>query len=156
AAQGPVLYWAAIHRRHHSCSDRQGDPHSPHLDRGEGIFGLLGGLWHAHLGWLFAHEVTDWGRFITDLLRDRGLFLVNRLYFLWVVLGLAIPTVLGGILSGTWWGALMGFLFGGLIRVVLVHHVTWSVNSICHVYGTAPFRAPDESRNNAWIALPSF
>jgi stearoyl-CoA desaturase (delta-9 desaturase) len=156
AAQGPVLYWAAIHRRHHSCSDRPGDPHSPHLDRGEGIAGLLGGLWHAHLGWLFTHEITDWGRFITDLLRDRGLFLVNRLYFLWVLLGLAIPTVLGGVLSGTGWGALMGFLFGGLIRVVLVHHVTWSVNSICHVYGTAPFRAPDESRNNVWIALPSF
>jgi stearoyl-CoA desaturase (delta-9 desaturase) len=156
AAQGPVLYWAAIHRRHHSCSDREGDPHSPHYDRGDGVLGLLVGLWHAHVGWLFHHEVTDWGRYITDLLRDRGLFLVNRLYALWVLLGLAIPTALGGLLAGTWRGALMGLLFGGLIRIFLVHHVTWSVNSLCHVYGTAPFRAPDESRNNAWIAVPSF
>jgi stearoyl-CoA desaturase (delta-9 desaturase) len=156
AGQGPVLHWAAIHRRHHSCADRPGDPHSPHLDREEGIRGLLVGLYHAHVGWLFDHEITDWGRFIPDLLRDRALFLVNRLYFLWVLLGLAIPTALGAILAGTIQGALMGLLFGGLIRIFLVHHVTWSVNSICHVYGSAPFRCADESRNNAWIALPSF
>jgi stearoyl-CoA desaturase (delta-9 desaturase) len=156
AAQGPVLSWAAVHRRHHAFSDREGDPHSPNFERGDGVVGLLVGLWHAHVGWLFEHEITDWGRYIADLIRDRGLYAVHRLYFLWVVLGLAAPTALGGLLSGTWQGALMGLLFGGLIRIFLVHHVTWSVNSICHVYGTAPFRAPDESRNNAWIALPSF
>jgi stearoyl-CoA desaturase (delta-9 desaturase) len=156
AAQGPVFFWAAIHRRHHAHSDRPGDPHSPHLDRGEGISGLLRGLWHAHTGWLFNHEVTDLGRYCPDLFRDRALYRINRLYFVWVLLGLAIPAALGLALTGSWWGAVTGFVWGGLVRVFFVHHVTWAVNSICHVYGTTPFRSRDESRNNAWLALPSF
>ncbi|HWP45777.1 MAG TPA: acyl-CoA desaturase [Candidatus Limnocylindrales bacterium] len=155
AAQGPVLFWAAIHRRHHAYSDQSGDPHSPHL-HGDGISGLLRGLWHAHTGWLFVHEVTDWSHYIPDLLRDTLLFKVNRLYFVWVFLGLLIPTLLGGILTGTWIGALQGFLWGGLIRTFLVHHTTWSVNSITHVCGTRPFHSRDESRNNFLIALLAF
>jgi stearoyl-CoA desaturase (Delta-9 desaturase) len=156
AAQGPILYWAAIHRRHHSCSDQPGDPHSPHVGQGAGLGGLLRGFWHAHVGWLFAHEITDWSRYGIDLLRDRTLFVINRLYFLWVVLGLALPAAVGGALTRSWHGALTGLVWGGLVRIFLVHHVTWGVNSICHIYGTTPFRSRDESRNNAWLALPSF
>ncbi len=155
AAQGPVLYWAAIHRRHHQYSDQPGDPHSPHL-HGEGVRGLLSGLWHAHIGWLFMHEITDWGRYIPDLLRDRVIFKVNQWYFVWVLIGLAIPTALAAIFTRTWIGALEGFLWGGLLRIFLEHHATWSVNSICHVYGNHPFHTRDESRNNIWFALISF
>jgi stearoyl-CoA desaturase (Delta-9 desaturase) len=155
AAEGPVLYWAAIHRRHHKYSDQVGDPHSPHLHE-EGLRGFVSGLWHAHMGWLFVHEVTDWVHYIPDLLRDRALFRVNRLYFLWVFLGLALPTAAGFLFTGTGQGALEGFLWGGLVRIFFDHHVTWSVNSICHVYGARPFQTKDESRNNIWMALPSF
>jgi stearoyl-CoA desaturase (delta-9 desaturase) len=151
AAQGPVFYWAAIHRRHHSSSDGPDDPHSPNHGRG-----LLGGLWHAHVGWLFVGEVTDWSRYILDLLRDPMLVAVHRLYFVWVLAGLAIPAGLGGLLSGTAGGVLTGLLWGGLIRIFLVHHVTWAVNSIGHRYGSRPFPTADESRNNFWLALPSF
>ena len=154
AGQGPVLYWAATHRRHHKYSDHVGDPHSPHL-HGEGLRGLVLGLWHAHMGWLFVHEVTDWGHYIPDLLRDKALFAVNRLYFLWVLLGLALPAGLGFLFIGTWQGILEGFLWGGLVHIFFDHHVTWSVNSICHVYGNRPFQTTDESRNNIWMALPS-
>jgi stearoyl-CoA desaturase (delta-9 desaturase) len=150
AAQGPVFYWAAVHRRHHSASDRPDDPHSPHQGRG-----LVGGLWHAHVGWLFVPEVTDWSHYILDLLRDPMLFAVHRMYFAWVLLGLAIPATVGGLFGGGP-GALTGFLWGGLIRIFLVHHITWAVNSICHRYGSRPFRTGDGSRNNFWLALPSF
>src|SRR5262249_19693152 len=125
AGQGPVLFWAAIHRRHHQYSDQPGDPHSPNL-HGDGVWGLLKGFWHAHTGWMFVHEITDWGRWIPDLLRDRALFRVNRLYFLWLFLGLAVPAVVGGVISGTWTGAVLGFLWGGLVRLFLLHHCTWA------------------------------
>lgn len=154
AAEGPVLFWAAIHRRHHKFSDTLDDPHSPHF-HGPGVRGMLKGLWHAHVGWLFVHEVIDWSRYIPDLLRDRRLFHVNRLYFVWLLLGLLIPTVVGGLLTWSWPGALSGLLWGGLVRIFFVHHVTWSVNSICHYYGSQPFQSRDEARNNAWLAVPS-
>jgi stearoyl-CoA desaturase (delta-9 desaturase) len=154
AAEGPVLFWAAIHRRHHKFSDTEDDPHSPHF-HGPGIRGMLLGLWHAHAGWLFVHEVTDWAHYIPDLLRDRRMFYVNRLYFVWIVLGLAIPAALGGLLTWSWLGALSGLLWGGLVRTFFVHHVTWSVNSICHYYGTQPFESRDEARNNPWLSILS-
>jgi stearoyl-CoA desaturase (Delta-9 desaturase) len=155
AGQGPVLYWAAIHRRHHSCSDQPGDPHSPHLHNA-GVGGWLRGFWHSHTGWLFHHEITDWGRYIIDLLRDPVLFRINRLYFVWVFLGLLIPAAIGGAVTGTWMGAFLGFLWGGLVRICLGHHTTWSVNSLCHLFGSRPYRSNDESRNNFLIALPAF
>jgi stearoyl-CoA desaturase (delta-9 desaturase) len=156
-AQGPVLYWAAIHRRHHAFSDRQGDPHSPHLS-GEGWLGWLRGLWHAHVGWLFVHEVTDWGRYVLDLLRDRMVYRINRLYFVWVLLGLAIPAALGGLLAWSWEGAGLGLLWGGLVRVCLCQHTVWAVNSLGHLYGSAPYRTQthDESRNNFWLSFAAF
>ncbi|HZE73380.1 MAG TPA: acyl-CoA desaturase [Pyrinomonadaceae bacterium] len=155
AAEGPVLFWAAIHRRHHSYSDRTGDPHSPHL-HGEGVWNTLRGFWHAHSGWMFRPELTGWAYYVPDLLRDRLLFQINRLYFLWMTLGLLLPAVLGGLLTLSWRGALLGFLWGGLVRVFLVHHTTWSINSICHMYGNRPFQTRDFSANNFWMALLSF
>jgi len=155
AAQGPVLYWVAVHRRHHALSDQPGDPHSPHLE-GDGLRGTLRGLWHAHTGWLFRHELPRATTYIPDLIRDRSLRRVSRLYFMWVALGLAIPAAIGGWLYGTGRGALQGLVWGGLVRIFVVQHVTWSINSICHVYGARPFRTVDYSANNAWLALLSF
>ena len=155
AAQGPLLFWAAIHRRHHAFSDREGDPHSPHL-HGPGVLNFFRGFWHAHTGWLFIPEVHDLGVFVPDLMRDSLVFKVSRLYLWWVLLGLAVPAALGGLLSGTWVGALRGLFWGGLVRIALGHHTTWSVNSICHIYGKRPYRSKDLSRNNFWLALPSF
>jgi stearoyl-CoA desaturase (delta-9 desaturase) len=154
AAQGPVLYWVAIHRRHHTYSDLDGDPHSPNLQREQ--MGALHRFWHAHTGWLFVHEVTTWGHYIPDLLRDKTLFKINQLYFFWVFLGLAFPAIGAGLYTGTWMGALQGFLWGGLIRIFFGHHTTWSVNSICHLWGSRPFESRDMSRNNFWLALSSF
>lgn len=152
AAQGPVLYWAGIHRRHHACSDRPGDPHSPH-GHGGGAAELLRGLWHSHIAWMFAHQCTDWARYIPDLRRDSLLLRINRLYFVWIFLGLLIPAVLGGVLTGTWTGALLGFLWGGLVRMFVGQHTIWGVGSLCHLYGSHPYRTHDESRNNFWISL---
>jgi stearoyl-CoA desaturase (delta-9 desaturase) len=155
-AQGPVLYWAAIHRRHHQYSDREGDPHSPYLyPEGASTRGQLRGLWHAHVGWLFTHEVTDWGRYVPDLLRDKAIFKINRYYPLWPVVGLIVPASLGGMWTGTWLGVLQGLLWGGLVRIFLAQQVTWGVNSIGHTYGRRPFKVEDRSTNNGWLALPS-
>ncbi len=155
AAQGPVLLWVAVHRRHHAMSDRPGDPHSPHL-HGDGVRGIVQGFWHAHTGWLFKHELPRAATYVPDLIRDRSLRSVSRFYALWVLLGLAIPTALGGWLHGSWSGAFEGFVWGGLVRVFVVQHVTWSVNSICHLFGSRPFRNADYSANNLWLALLSF
>jgi stearoyl-CoA desaturase (delta-9 desaturase) len=156
AAQGPVFYWAAVHRRHHSYSDRPGDPHSPHLGSGKGWGKTLARFWHAHTGWLFTPEAYDFGLYIPDLLRDRLLLKIDRLYFLWVALGLALPAAAGAWLNGGWSGAWEGFLWGGLVRIALTHHTTWSVNSICHLFGTRPFFTKDQSRNNPFMALVAF
>ncbi len=155
AAQGPVLYWAAIHRRHHAYSDRDGDPHSPHL-HSPGVRASLSAFWHAHTGWLFSPEAYDWAFYIPDLLTDRVLLRMNRLYFLWVAIGIAIPAAIGGYLAHSWIGAAQGALWGGLVRIALTHHATWSVNSICHIYGTRPFRSNDLSANNPLMALVTF
>jgi stearoyl-CoA desaturase (Delta-9 desaturase) len=155
AVQGPVISWVADHRKHHAFADDEGDPHSPH-GHGGGARGVLGGLWHAHVGWLFRSQGRAAARrFAPDLLEDQGMRWINR-NFPWLVLvGLAIPSLFGFLLTGTALGALTGLLWGGLVRVFLVHHVTWSVNSICHFMGTRRFPVPDESRNVFWLAIPS-
>ena len=155
AAQGPVIFWTAVHRRHHSYSDREGDPHSPHL-HGEGVVETAKGLWHSHMGWLFNHELTDWGTYVRDLLHDRLIFKLNRLYFLWIVLGLLLPAAAEGLITMSWLGFARGFLWGGLIRVLVVHHTTWSINSVCHVFGSQPYQVKDHSTNNAVLAIPTF
>jgi len=147
AVQGPLLKWVALHRRHHTHSDRAGDPHSPNL-HGRGLRGLLGGLWHAHLGWVFQPDPPDLERYVKDLRRSALLRRVSALFLVWVLAGLVFPAVLGGILTLTWEGVWTGLVWGGLVRVFLVHHVTWSVNSVCHLWGLRPYRTDDQSRNN--------
>jgi len=155
AAEGPVLFWVATHRRHHSFSDRPGDPHSPHL-HGPGARNAVRGFWHSHSGWMLTPELTGWAYYVPDLLQDKLIFRINRLYFLWISLSLALPAVLGGLLTWSWKGVLLGFLWAGLVRIFLVHHTSWSINSICHIYGSRPFQNRDQSANNFWMALLSF
>lgn len=159
AFQGPVIWWSATHRRHHNRSDQSGDPHSPNLHK-EGLSGHLQGLLHSHMGWIFIAESTrppGWAQYAHDLYRDKVLLKLHMSYFYWLLLGLAIPTVLGGVLNWTWKGALLGFLWGGLVRIFLLNHFVWALNSICHVYGSRPFNTPhDLSRNNIWLAFPTF
>ncbi len=147
AAQGPLLQWVAQHRLHHQHSDDDHDPHSPHT-RGKGVLGLIRGMWHAHLGWVFLADPPDLGRYVKDLRQSRLLRAVSALFPLWVLVGLLVPAALGGLLTWSWSGALFGLLWGGLVRVFLVHHVTWSVNSVCHLWGGRPYRTGDQSRNN--------
>jgi stearoyl-CoA desaturase (delta-9 desaturase) len=147
AAEGSVLKWAAMHRRHHQHSDTPDDPHSP-LHGGQGFWGFLRGFWHAHLGWLFKSDPADLDRYVKDLAQIPSVRVVSALFPLWIVLGLVVPAALGGVLSGTWSGVLLGFVWGGLVRVFLVHHVTWSVNSVCHLWGKQPYPEKDHSRNN--------
>ena len=155
AIEGPVTRWVADHRRHHAFSDREGDPHSP-WRYGESVPALLKGLFHAHMGWLFDVEQTNQRRYTPDLLRDRGLSRVSRLFPLWVATSLLAPPLLGGLLTWSWQGALTAFFWGSLVRMALLHHVTWSINSICHAIGRQPFRSRDRSGNVWWLALLSF
>ncbi len=157
SVQGPVNVWVADHRKHHAHTDKEGDPHSPHVGHGEGIRGVIGGLWHAHMGWTFTgHGKADQRKYARDLYEDRGMRLISALFPVWVLLGLAIPFGLGWLATGTMTGALYGLLWGGAVRIFMVHHITWSVNSVCHFLGTRRFEVEDESTNVFWLALPSF
>lgn len=156
AIEGPVISWVADHRKHHAFTDIEGDPHSPHVDHGGGLRGALKGLLHAHLGWLFIHtQRGSRARFAPDLLRDPVIRFVDRTFLLWVVLGFALPLGIGFAIGGTVTAGLTALLWGGAVRVFLVHHVTFSINSLCHVFGRRPFETGDESRNLGWLALPS-
>jgi stearoyl-CoA desaturase (delta-9 desaturase) len=155
ALEGSIISWVAIHRRHHMFSDQPGDPHSPHRF-GSGPLGTLRGFVWAHVGWLFATDPTDPKRFAPDLLRDPDLVLVDRLFPVLAITSLAIPFVLGWLLYGTLAAALTAFLWAGLIRMAVLHHVTWSINSICHLAGRRPFTTTDRSTNFAPLALVSF
>jgi stearoyl-CoA desaturase (Delta-9 desaturase) len=156
AIQGSVIDWVATHRRHHAYSDRPGDPHSPHVDAAGGTMGIVRGLWYAHVGWLFTPEGTVQRAWAPDLLRDRPIAWVSRA-FPWLVLAsFVLPAVLGGLITGTLAGAASAFLWAGLVRIFVLHHVTWSINSICHVFGTRPFESHDEARNNPVMALLGF
>ena len=146
AFQGPLLDWVGRHRQHHRYSDGGGDPHSPH-HHGSGLWGVLAGFFHAHIGWAFAPAPPDLARYAGDLRRRRMLRVVSGLFPVWAGLGLLAPAAVG-LAVGGWGGALTGFVWGGLVRVFLVHHVTWSVNSVCHLWGTRPYACGDESRNN--------
>ncbi|MCR6482554.1 acyl-CoA desaturase [Amycolatopsis sp. OK19-0408] len=154
AAQGPVIGWVADHRRHHAFSDRDGDPHSPWLF-GTSAVALARGFWHAHMGWLFGRDKTNIDRFAPDLAGDRDMRVVDRLFPLWVVLSLLLPPLLGGLITLSWWGALTAFLWAGLARISFQHHVTWSVNSICHMIGERPFASRDRSANFWPLAILS-
>ena len=152
AAEGSVLKWASMHRKHHQHSDHEHDPHSPHTFGG-GVLNVLRGFWHAHVGWIFAPSARDLERYVKDLNASPLIRWMSRLFPLWVLLGLAIPAALGGLITLSWSGAGLGLLWGGLVRIFFVHHVTWSINSVCHIWGTRPFRSHDESRNNAILGV---
>ncbi|MEV7041552.1 acyl-CoA desaturase [Amycolatopsis sp. NPDC051061] len=154
AAQGPVIGWVADHRRHHAFSDRDGDPHSPWLF-GTSPAALARGFWHAHMGWLFGRDKTNIDRFAPDLAADRDLRVVDRLFPVWVVVSLLLPALLGGLITLSWWGALTAFLWAGLARISFQHHVTWSVNSVCHMIGERPFASRDRSANFWPLAILS-
>jgi stearoyl-CoA desaturase (delta-9 desaturase) len=157
AVEGPVMAWVADHRKHHAHADQEGDPHSPHVGHGDGAAAVLRGLWHAHAGWLLSTQgQADAKRYARDLYEDPGMRTINRRFPLFVLLSLALPAFAGWALTGTLAGAATGLLWGGLVRIFLVHHVTWSVNSVCHFLGSRRFQIEDESTNVAWLALPSF
>ena len=157
AVEGDVLAWVADHRKHHQFSDREGDPHSPNAGYGDGVGSALRGLWHAHTGWLFSESGrADQARYAKDLLRDRGLRVIARLFLPLVVLSLIVPALVGWLLLGGWYGFLAGLVWGGAIRIFLLHHVTFSINSICHFWGSRRFASRDESRNVWWLSWISF
>jgi stearoyl-CoA desaturase (Delta-9 desaturase) len=156
AVQGPVISWVADHRKHHAHTDREGDPHSPHVGHDGGLRGVLSGLWHAHTGWLMSTQGrADWKRYAADLYEDRGMRMISRNFVPLLLAGLVLPALAGYLVSGTLVGAATGLLWGGLVRIFFVHHVTWSVNSVCHFLGRRRFETDDRSTNVFWLALPS-
>jgi stearoyl-CoA desaturase (delta-9 desaturase) len=155
--EGDVVTWVADHRKHHQFSDRAGDPHSPHADFGDGALEALKGLWHAHTGWIFSGAGrADRSRYAKDLIGDRGLRLIARLFVPTVLVSLALPAVAGWLLIGGRYGFVSGLVWGGAVRIFLLHHVTWSINSICHFWGRRRFASRDESRNVWWLSWLSF
>jgi stearoyl-CoA desaturase (Delta-9 desaturase) len=157
AVQGPVIHWVADHRKHHAHADHEGDPHSPHVGHGDGVGGVLRGLWHAHVGWLLDRQGQASPRkYARDLYEDRGMRRISRAFPWFVLASLALPALAGWLLTGTLAGAATGLLWGGFVRIFFVHHITWSVNSVCHFLGNRRFETDDESTNVPWLALLSF
>jgi stearoyl-CoA desaturase (Delta-9 desaturase) len=154
AIQGPVIRWVADHRKHHKFSDRDGDPHSP-WRYGNDLKALAKGFWYAHMMWLFNPEQTPQRKYAPDLMKDGDIVRISRQFPIWVAVSLLLPALLGGLLTMSWQGALTGFFWGSLVRVSLLHHVTWSINSICHTIGERPFLSRDKSANVWWLAIPS-
>jgi stearoyl-CoA desaturase (delta-9 desaturase) len=155
AAQGNLIYWIASHRRHHQYSEQPEDPHSPYIFESQTL-GWWHGLWHSHLGWMLNSKMTNTAFFAKDLLQEPAIVKVNQLYLVWVGLGLFIPAILGGLLTQTWFGALQGFLWGGMVRLFLVHHFMWTSGSTAHIFGNRPLNTDDMSTNNVWLAIPNF
>jgi stearoyl-CoA desaturase (delta-9 desaturase) len=155
AAQGGVISWVAIHRRHHECSDREGDPHSPNL-AGDGLMGKLRGLAHSHFLWMRRHEYPNVGHYAPDLLRKRELVRVARYYYYWVGLGLLIPTVVGAVVYQSWEGAVSCLLWGGFVRIFVLENIIWAINSFLHMVGTRPYDSRENSRNGGIFALLTF
>jgi stearoyl-CoA desaturase (Delta-9 desaturase) len=154
AIEGSVIVWVADHRKHHQFSDKEGDPHSPHVERHTGALGALRALAHAHLGWMLSSVGrAEQRRYAPDLVADRGLRIITRLFPLSVAASLLIPFAFGYAITGTLAGGLTALLWGGLVRIFLLHHVTFSINSICHFWGKRRFRVSDESRNVSWLAI---
>jgi len=157
SVQGPVIGWVADHRKHHAHTDEEGDPHSPHVGHGDGMVGALKGLWWAHLGWLLDRQgQADPNRYARDLREDRGMRRINRAFLWLVAAGLVLPFAAGFVITGTLAGAATALLWGGFVRIFILHHVTWSVNSVCHFFGRRRFDTDDESTNVTWVALLSF
>ncbi|MBZ0172948.1 MAG: fatty acid desaturase, partial [Phycisphaerales bacterium] len=157
AFEGPLLRWVAYHRCHHQHSDNDQDPHSPH-HHGTGVVGVLRGFFNAHMGWMLLrsqHE-SNLDRYIKDFKKNRLVTWISGAFPLWSAVSLLFPALIGGLISMSWTGVLLGFLWGGLVRILVVHHITWSVNSVCHLWGTRPYEAHDESRNNPIVGVLAF
>lgn len=150
AAEGPLLTWVGVHRKHHQHSDDELDPHSPNFGRSAGLLGVLRGWLHAHVGWIVMARPNSGAsaRYTADLRRDPLIRFVDRYWWLWIALGLLLPGLIAWAVTGTVWGGVLGVLWGGLVRILVVHHITWSVNSACHLWGFQSYRSHDESRNN--------
>ena len=156
AVQGPVMTWVADHRKHHAHTDKEGDPHSPH-GHGGGLKGAMTGLYHAHMGWLFDRAgMAKPERYAKDLYEDRGMHVIQKSFLPLVLAGFVLPFLLGWAIGGTLITALTGLLWGGMVRVLVLHHFTYSINSLCHVFGRRPYDTSDESRNLSLLALPTF
>jgi stearoyl-CoA desaturase (delta-9 desaturase) len=154
AVQGPILHWVADHRRHHAFSDQEGDPHSPWLF-GTSPLALARGLWHAHVGWILDRDLSNQDRFAPDLVADPRMRWVHRTFGLWTFASLAGPAVMGGLITWSIWGAVTAFFWAGLVRMTLLHHTSWSVNSICHMIGERPFASRDKAANFWPLAILS-
>lgn len=157
SAQGPLTYWVATHRRHHKYADSYGDPHSPYVKEDKKL-SFWEGLWHSHIAWTFNHELTNSFLFAKDMIQDPLMAKISKLYYFWMLLGLMIPAVLGGLLTGTWMGVLSGFLWGGCLRIFIQHHIgTWTIGSLAHIWGSRPYNTSpgEQSRNNIWLAIPT-
>ncbi len=155
ALQGNMIHWVGLHRWHHQHSDNPEDVHSPH-HQGGGLLGFLRGFWHSHIGWAFHADPPHLEHYVQDLAKSPTLRLASSLFPVWVLMGLALPAAVGGILTGTWAGVWTGLLWGGFVRICLVHHVTWSINSVCHIWGRQTYRSEDESRDNFVMGLLAF
>jgi stearoyl-CoA desaturase (delta-9 desaturase) len=154
AVQGPLIWWVTTHRRHHQHSDDLEDPHSPHAGRQKGVVGWVSGFLHSHVGWLFTRgNYTSTQKYAPDVAADPRAQAISRWFPLWVLLGFLIPALIGWAIDGGWRGAFLGFLWGGVIRMFLVHHITWSVNSVCHIWGSQTYRSGDHSRNNPAMGI---
>src|SRR3954470_19844615 len=155
AVQGPVMNWVADHRKHHAHTDQEGDPHSPH-GHGAGVKGAIVGLWYAHMGWLFERSgQSEHQRYARDLYEDRGMRTIHKTFAVWVALGIAAPAVIGLAATQSWRGAFEAALWAGPVRIFLGHHVTWSINSVCHFFGRRRFAVDDHSTNVFWLSLLS-
>ena len=155
AIEGPAIRWVADHRRHHAHSDHDGDPHSP-WRYGTSTAALAKGLGYAHLGWMFDEQHTNRDKYAPDLMADRDIRLISSLFWLWTLVSMLLPPLIGGLVTMSWAGALTAFFWGSLVRIFLLHHVTWSINSICHTIGKRPFNARDKSANFWPLAILSF
>ena len=155
AIEGPILDWVSDHRRHHKYSDKEGDPHSP-WRFGDDLKALTKGMAWAHMGWLFGRNITSHRKYSPDWLADRDIVVIHKLFGPLVALTLVLPAVIGGLWTMSWQGALIAFFWASLVRVSFLHHVTWSINSICHTFGKREFEARDKSKNVAWLAVLSF
>lgn len=155
SVQGSVITWVADHRRHHAFSDTDGDPHSPWAF-GTSPWALTKGFWHAHMGWLFERDVTNRIRFAPDLLKDRMIFRIHNMFPLLALATLLLPGIIGGLITQSWWGFWTALFWAGLVRVAVLHHVTWSVNSICHMIGDRPYASRDKAANFWPLAIISF
>lgn len=156
AVEGPPNVWVADHRKHHNFSDQEGDPHSPHAGFGKSLADAIHGLWHAHVGWLFVNEArADRAKYAKDLEADKGMVLISKLFLPLVAFSLVLPFIVGYVLTGSIGAGLQAMFWGGVIRIFLLHHVTFSVNSICHFFGKRRFQTSDESRNVWWLSVLS-